>query len=1499
MKKKRRKLLAAILAAAMLIPQSVITAGAADLSVAEPAYQVNNLEVTDPVDLSENFSDVQDLEQGTVNIRYRMAETNRGLTALFTVSDRSAASTYAAFYVNNDTVGLETRNNGTQINTFTAANQGINDTEWHTLTWVFGESSTTLYVDGNQAAVNQQSAFIADLAEADTMAVGGLLRSGTNWHNDCTVSEISVYEEQFTAENVKEYMDSFDQSNADAAYEIRGIDLMTAGKEKDLTEDLESAASLEHGTVNIRYRMKSANSGLTALYSVSDRSTGTADSTYAVFYVNNNTVGIELRNNNSHLNSFSSSTYADGSAVSINDTYWHTLTYVFGDKDTSIYVDGKLVKTNSTTAFFSALNDADTMTAGGLVREGSNVGGNYWHHACAIDEISVYEEQFTSETVEQYHGVTNFVPEMGPDPDTTYKTEAEALFYSGYQDSVSYRIPSLLTTSAGTVIAAIDQRHQHSADWGNIDTVLRRREAGSETFDDALTVIDLADQQSNGGNHSAFLIDPSMVQDKETGRIYLLIDMFPESTGFGSAQQGTGYTEVDGVKYLALTDSSGNKYTVREKGVVYNASGQATDYTVVTECEAPYKELGDLYQNENKVGNIYLKTAPGTAPLTVLTTAYLWLTYSDDDGETWSQPQDMTPFVKEEWMKFIGTGPGVGLQADSGRLIFPIYYTNSNGKQSSANIVSDDNGKTWHRGESPNDGRVEGSTTYTSQDSNVPEITESQTIEIQTGDHKGDLLQFMRAYGGVRIAISHDEGETWEPNVPVVISDCESYCQLSVINYVDEEDGKEYILLSNPSVSGRRDGTVRMGVIGENDDNVTINWGSTDGVQINWLAKRLYAAGHFQYSCLTRLADGNFASLYELDDAGGSISIDYAEFDKEWILAEDVALPMEAPEVVSMSGSKDGTALTVEVTFDQDIMVIGNPVLSLSVGDEKLEAAYVSGSATNILTFTCTVDEDLFGIVTASGIKEGSGTAENIHNGVPALVAGTVVDLTKIPHSEMTATASSEYTASTEGPADLAIDDNPATWWHTHYGSAGDGVLPQSLTIEFDREYVIDRYAYLSRGAGGNGSVKGYELQISLDGETWYPVSEGELKDTSNEQVITFAPVNAKYVRLVVNSSYGSQPNMFASAAEINIFRAVEAVTPADKEALKTAVDTANAVKEADCESGYDVLAAALADAEAALEDDNVPQLAVDRITKALNDAIAGITYKAADLDKLNSAVANYGNADLELMTDESAAAYTAALNAAKALQEAEDLTYQDQVEIDAAAETLENAYHALVYKDADKSVLSEAVEAYGNVDTELLTAEAKASYEGALEAVLDLIAAEDLDIRDQADIDKAAEALEDAYFAIEYKEANVEALQERYDAALKVDMDSLTDESREALESAMADVKALLDEAEAGGLDIRDQEAIDQALDALTETLAALEKKPVEENPGEEKPGDDKPTGDADDGQKPQDGPKKDAPDKDKAVKTGDTADLGLILMLAAVSAAAAVLLRRKSRAV
>ena len=48
-------------------------------------------------------------------------------------------------------------------------------------------------------------------------------------------------------------------------------------------------------------------------------------------------------------------------------------------------------------------------------------------------------------------------------------------------------------------------------------------------------------------------------------------------------------------------------------------------------------------------------------PLIERNTQYLWLYYSDDDGKTWSNPIDITPQVKADWMIFLGTGPGVGI----------------------------------------------------------------------------------------------------------------------------------------------------------------------------------------------------------------------------------------------------------------------------------------------------------------------------------------------------------------------------------------------------------------------------------------------------------------------------------------------------------------------------------------------------------------------------------------------------------------------------------------------------------------------------------------------------------------------------------------------------------------------------------------------------------------------------------------------------------------------
>ena len=68
-----------------------------------------------------------------------------------------------------------------------------------------------------------------------------------------------------------------------------------------------------------------------------------------------------------------------------------------------------------------------------------------------------------------------------------------------------------------------------------------------------------------------------------------------------------------------------------------------------------------------------------------------------------------TPGIRQDWMKFLGTGPGTGIVlrngAHKGRILVPAYTTNNishlGGSQSSRLIYSDDHGQTWHAGESP------------------------------------------------------------------------------------------------------------------------------------------------------------------------------------------------------------------------------------------------------------------------------------------------------------------------------------------------------------------------------------------------------------------------------------------------------------------------------------------------------------------------------------------------------------------------------------------------------------------------------------------------------------------------------------------------------------------------------------------------------------------------------------------------------------------------------
>lgn len=475
----------------------------------------------------------------------------------------------------------------------------------------------------------------------------------------------------------------------------------------------------------------------------------------------------------------------------------------------------------------------------------------------------------------------------GEGANTASAADPVRLFYEGYGDSSHYRIPSLLTTKNGTVIAAIDQRRSGSGDSGDIATVIRRSQDGGQTWGDLQQLIDLP----AGGIYHSFTIDSSMLQDEKTGRIFLLVDMFPESTGLMSGspiQMATsGYREVDGKTYLVLMSRDGGKtYTLRENGQVYleeNGISSPSPYSVLSSSG------GGLYKAGVPAGNIYLYTGDQAGELSVLKTSYLWLTSSDDEGRTWSEPVCLNGQVKKDFMVFLGTGPGVGIQMSrgslKGRLVFPVYYTNMNGlaqSQSSAVIYSDDHGITWKMGESPNDGR-DGIRTETMNDKGKI-LTESQVVEV---GNQGRLKLFCRNQSGhVMVATSDDGGGSWWDEVVPDEGLYDCYCQLSIVSYSKQIDGKPAYVFSNPAADKRNNGVVRMGLYDEATDT------------FDWKYSQLIWEGKYQYSSISVLPDGSIGVLYE----GDQPNIRFVRLTPQWLISHNEPASVKGEWIKSETG---------------------------------------------------------------------------------------------------------------------------------------------------------------------------------------------------------------------------------------------------------------------------------------------------------------------------------------------------------------------------------------------------------------------------------------------------------------------------------------------------------------------------------------------------------------------------------------------------------------------
>jgi hypothetical protein len=129
--------------------------------------------------------------------------------------------------------------------------------------------------------------------------------------------------------------------------------------------------------------------------------------------------------------------------------------------------------------------------------------------------------------------------------------------------------------------------------------------------------------------------------------------------------------------------------------------------------------------------------------------------------------------------------------------------------------------------------------------------------------------------------------------------------------------------------------------------------------------------------------------------------------------------------------------------------------------------------------------------------------------------------------------------------AELAIDGDPNTFWHTLWrDGTSPATLPHFIAVDMTNEKTLGGFTYLPRqDAYEHGEVRDYEFHLSLDGAEWgLPVVSGTMSLGKSLQTISFDPRAARFFRLTILTSAGGKS--FASIAELGVVEAIPLASP-------------------------------------------------------------------------------------------------------------------------------------------------------------------------------------------------------------------------------------------------------------------------------------------------------------------------------------------------------------------
>lgn len=356
------------------------------------------------------------------------------------------------------------------------------------------------------------------------------------------------------------------------------------------------------------------------------------------------------------------------------------------------------------------------------------------------------------------------------------------------QDGVhTYRIPGLVTTNAGTLLAIYDVRRDSGRDLqGDIDIGVSRSTDGGCSWEPMLIAMDQGKwnglpEKFNGVSDACILVD------RFNGDIYLV----------GLWMHGVISPQGKWIEGLNESSTDWN-HQWRDKG----------------------SQPGfDIYE-----------------------TSQFLIAKSIDDGQTWSEPVNLTSMCKDpEWWLW-APAPGHGIAMEDGTLVFPTQGRDAEGLPFSNITYSKDGGQTWQ----------------TSQQA-FSNTTECMVVQLKGGS----LMLNMRnnrnhtekgERNGRAVAVTDDLGQTWRVHETSQNALIEPVCMASIHrHYYTNKDGRELsvLLFSNPNSKYKRH---RQTIKVSFDDGMT--WPEKYWLELD----EGVGAG---YSCLTSIDEQTIGIVYE------------------------------------------------------------------------------------------------------------------------------------------------------------------------------------------------------------------------------------------------------------------------------------------------------------------------------------------------------------------------------------------------------------------------------------------------------------------------------------------------------------------------------------------------------------------------------------------------------------------------------------------------------------